>query len=127
MNKKINFGLNEGDVVKLTYSPCKHYGIKNAYIGFEGIVKLGDHIKDGKFSLFSGKSWLTNLNINTDKFEIIKKNTSGLFSINGVDYYSESSVIHKPAKCCKCGFIPVEYIQVNYLFWNKYYCSNCKK
>lgn len=126
MNKGNNTGLIEGDKVKLTYSPCAHYGDKNAYIGYVGIVKLNRHSKDGKFSLFDGKSWLTNLDINTNKFEVIKRNESGLFKINNVQYYSVESVIHRPRKCCKCGFIPVEYI-VGGFFFNKYYCSNCKK
>lgn len=126
MKSQNNFGLNEGDLVKLKYSPCIHFGYKNAYIGYEGIVKLGDYYKDGKFSLFSGKSWLTNLDINTDEFEILKKNETGLFKINGISYYSETSVIKKPKFCCKCKFIPVEYIVSGFLF-NRYYCNNCAK
>lgn len=118
-----NIGLCEGDKVELTHSYSVHG--KNAYIGFTGIVKI-DNLKEGKFSLFSGKSWLTNLSINDDRFKIIKKNKNGMFEIKNVHYYNIESVIHKPKKCCKCGFIPVDYIRAGF-FNNKFFCSNCKK
>lgn len=121
-----NFGLNECDEVELLYSPCIHgEHIKNAYIGFRGVVKI-DNLQEGRFSLFSGQAWLVNLNIKTDKFKVIKRNINGLFKINGTDYYSKEAVIHKPMKCCKCKFIPVEYIWGGF-FKSKIYCSNCIK
>ena len=125
MKSNYNIGLNEGDHIKIVWLPENNFE-KNAYIGFEGIVKLNSHSKDGFFSLFSGKSWLTNLNISSCEFNFIKKNSSGLFKINNCGYYSEESVIHRPIKCCKCGFIPFEYI-ISGMFFPKYYCSNCKK
>ncbi len=115
--------ISEGDLVRLIYSPCQHYGERNTYIGFEGVVKI-DNFEEGRFSLFSGKSWLTNLNTTTDKFKIIKKNTTGLFSIKNTDYYTKEAVLHKPYKCNSCGFIPVEYMKKG-VFSFKYYCANC--
>lgn len=125
MDKGFNFGLREGDKVELIDSHCIHRGEKNAYIGFTGIVKI-DNLKEGKFSIFSGKAWLTNLSINDDRFKIIKRNTNGLFQINNVHYYNLESVIHKPKKCCKCGFVPIDYIRGGF-FNNRIFCSNCKK
>jgi hypothetical protein len=121
MKSKTNKGLSNGDHIKILWLP-NNRGVKNAYIGFEGIVKIEPY---NRFSLFSGKSWLVNIGIDRVKYEFIKKQ-NGLFKINNVEYYSEESVIHKPVKCCKCGFIPVEYI-ISGIFFPKYYCSNCKK
>jgi len=111
-----NIAINEGDLIRLKSSI---YG--NAYIGFEGIVKVYDH---ETFNIFSGSAWLTNLNLKDEEFEIIKRNETGLFSIKGVKYYSKSSVMHNPVRCCKCKFIPVEYTKTG-LF--KAYCNNCLK
>jgi len=91
----------------------------------EGIVKI-DNKEEGFFSLFNGNAWLTTLNISNVEFTFIKKNKNGLFKINDVGYYPKESVIHNPLKCCKCGFIPVEFI-VSGFFFKKYYCLNCKK
>lgn len=109
-----NIGVNEGDCLELISSTRG-----DAYLGFTGTVKLDSE----GFSLFNGHSWLTCLNLHDCKFRIMKRNETGLFHINKVPYYSQNSVLHKPKKCCKCGFIPVEYI----VKWWKTYCTNCYK
>jgi len=121
-----NLGLTEGDLVELIDAP-NNKGQKNAYIGFIGLVKFEpDTLRSGVFSLFSGSSWLVNISLKKDKFKILKKNQTGFFSINGVNYYSKGHTLHKPKICCKCGFIPEIYIKIIGFFRNKYYCDNCK-
>lgn len=71
MKSNYNIGLNEGDHIKITWLPNIHFQ-KNAYIGFEGIVKI-DNKEEGFFSLFNGNAWLTTLNISNVEFTFIKK------------------------------------------------------
>jgi hypothetical protein len=62
--------LQNGDYVQLIYlPPCRNgQGTRNPYTDMEGTVSDFDGVY---FSIFTGSSWLTCVNINTCKF--IKK------------------------------------------------------
>lgn len=52
--------IKEGDRIRITYlRPCINgRGDKNPYIGMEGEVR---NLKDGRFNLFTGNSWLVGI------------------------------------------------------------------
>lgn len=64
--------IKNGDKIRITYLPsCGNArSERNPYIGMEGTV----HDFDGsKFSLFTGDSWLTNIDLKTCKFTKLPK------------------------------------------------------